>query len=253
MSYDAQGIFTRVHNWEEDRQNDVEIMSDRHDEEDDNFAGALNECFLRDGRVALSGNLNAGNFQIKNVAQGITENDAVNLAQVTEMKNAAIEEYHQLLATMQYIGDIKPSLQSANHGNWLLCDGQAVSRSVYAELFDMIGVSFGAGDGINTFNVPDYRGKFLRGLGGDAAATVSQTQAEGLPNITGSFGIDNSHVANSGAFTYGEPRTTSLSTHADNGYTEFFDASASNPIYGASQHVTPINQAVNWFIKAKGE
>lgn len=46
---------------------------------------------------------------------------------------------------------------------WLLCDGSAVSRATYATLFSAIGTSFGAGDGTSTFNLPDFRGRFLRG------------------------------------------------------------------------------------------
>lgn len=45
----------------------------------------------------------------------------------------------------------------------LECNGQAVSRSEYAALFAVIGTSYGNGDGSTTFNVPDYRGYFLRG------------------------------------------------------------------------------------------
>lgn len=47
---------------------------------------------------------------------------------------------------------------------WLLCQGQAVSRATYAELFGVIGTSFGAGDGSTTFNVPDLRDKVLVGV-----------------------------------------------------------------------------------------
>jgi len=47
---------------------------------------------------------------------------------------------------------------------WLLCDGSAVSRTTYAALFTAIGTTAGAGDGATTFNVPDYRGYFLRGF-----------------------------------------------------------------------------------------
>jgi microcystin-dependent protein len=48
--------------------------------------------------------------------------------------------------------------------NYLLCDGREVSRSTYSMLFAVIGESFGSGDGVNTFNLPDLRGVFLRGL-----------------------------------------------------------------------------------------
>lgn len=47
---------------------------------------------------------------------------------------------------------------------WLICDGTAVSRTTYAALFAVVGVSHGGGDGATTFNLPDYRGRFLRGV-----------------------------------------------------------------------------------------
>jgi len=47
---------------------------------------------------------------------------------------------------------------------YLECDGSAVSRATYADLFAIIGTSYGAGDGSTTFNLPDYRGEFLRGF-----------------------------------------------------------------------------------------
>ncbi|HMV79854.1 MAG TPA: tail fiber protein [Leptospiraceae bacterium] len=46
---------------------------------------------------------------------------------------------------------------------YLLCKGQAVSRTTYASLYAVIRDSFGNGDGSTTFNVPDFRGRFLRG------------------------------------------------------------------------------------------
>ena len=67
---------------------------------------------------------------------------------------------------------------------FLLCNGQAVSRTDYSALYSLIGTSFGAGDGSTTFNVPDYRGCFLRGLGGESAANMYTKQLTGAPNIT---------------------------------------------------------------------
>ena len=46
----------------------------------------------------------------------------------------------------------------------LECDGSAVSRTTYVNLFALIGTTYGAGDGSTTFNLPDYRGEFLRGF-----------------------------------------------------------------------------------------
>ena len=160
------------------------------------------------------------------------------------------------------IGDIKSSVLSANHGDWLLCNGQAVSRTDYAVLFDLIGTNFGIGDGSTTFNVPDYQGKFLRGLGGNSEADVYTTQAEGLPNITGTAQIKEGHNA-----PFGIALTSGCIEGSDEGEISYptggqdligtwsrnldIDASKSSSIYGASEHVTPINQAVNYFIKAR--
>lgn len=47
---------------------------------------------------------------------------------------------------------------------WLKANGAAVSRTAYADLFSAIGTTFGAGDGVNTFNLPDLRGEFVRGF-----------------------------------------------------------------------------------------
>lgn len=46
---------------------------------------------------------------------------------------------------------------------WLECDGSAISRTTYADLFGIISDDYGPGDGSSTFNLPDYRGQFLRG------------------------------------------------------------------------------------------
>ena len=46
---------------------------------------------------------------------------------------------------------------------WLLCDGAAVNRTTFADLFTFLGVFYGNGNGTTTFNLPDYRGEFLRG------------------------------------------------------------------------------------------
>lgn len=57
-----------------------------------------------------------------------------------------------------------PNLPTFPSSGWLNCDGAAVSRTTYADLFGVIGACYGAGNGTTTFNVPDLQGKFLRGL-----------------------------------------------------------------------------------------
>lgn len=63
-----------------------------------------------------------------------------------------------------YAGVIKAFAGTVIPPNYLLCDGAAVSRTVYAELFDVIGTIYGIGDGTTTFNVPDLRGRVPIGL-----------------------------------------------------------------------------------------
>lgn len=89
---------------------------------------------------------------------------------------------------------------------WLLCDGSEVSRTEYAQLYDAIDVSWGTGDGSTTFNLPDLRGMFLRGVSGDSGNdedaegrivlhdnggntgnNVGSYQGDAIRNITGSF------------------------------------------------------------------
>jgi microcystin-dependent protein len=71
---------------------------------------------------------------------------------------------------------------------WLLCYGQAVSRTTYAPLFAAIGTTYGAGDGSTTFNLPDCRGRVHAGkdnMGGTAASRLTNS-GTGNPGVDGS-------------------------------------------------------------------
>ena len=253
MPYDGNGNFTRVHNWDQDRLNNIAIVSDRHDAEDDNFAAGFNVAFCRDGRATATGNFKMGSNKITGLGDATASKDAINKSQLDSASSSLQTQIDAIVADIgatNYIGDIKASVQTANHGNWLLCDGQAVSRTDYADLYALIGTNFGSGDGSTTFNVPDYRGKFLRGFGGDSAADLYTPQAEGLPNIQGTFIADTNDGTTTGAFSCANTRKNGRSGNDDYARTFTFDASNSSAIYGASSHVTPVNMAVNWFIKA---
>ncbi|MES2512507.1 MAG: phage tail protein [Bacteroidota bacterium] len=91
---------------------------------------------------------------------------------------------------------------------YLECNGQAVNRVTYAELFSAIGTLYGPGDGVTTFNLPDLRGEFLRGAdngrGADPGRTLGTTQSPspvvhddtgGAPAQNGDFSMDNGAVA----------------------------------------------------------
>ena len=85
---------------------------------------------------------------------------------------------------------------------WLLCDGSPYSRTAYAALFAAIGTSYGSGDGSTTFNVPDMRGYFVRGLGtnsdGTASGTLGSRQADATKrpttSLTGSTDTQGAHT-----------------------------------------------------------
>lgn len=90
---------------------------------------------------------------------------------------------------------------------WLKANGAAISRTAYADLFAAIGTTFGAGDGVNTFNLPDLRGEFLRcwddARGVDASRVLGSTQNHAIQNITGRI-VDvkfNISKTSSGAFS----------------------------------------------------
>ena len=269
MPFDSQGKFTRIHNWEQDRINNIDIVTYHADEEDDNFAQALNETFLRDGRVPMKGNINAGGFRMCNLADGVLASDAVNKSQLDSLNAGVNSEVLQLLDSLQPVGDVKASVLSENHGNWLLCDGQAVSRAEYSELYALIGTHFGSGNGVTTFNVPDYRGKFLRGLGENSAEDIYTTQTEGLPAVPSHYhymaanenGRTNlvSLTASNHLAVEGGATATAAVSYRFNGVSKnptlgkTSSATPTSSVYGASLHVTPINQAINYFIKAKSE
>ncbi len=95
------------------------------------------------------------------------------------------------------VGAIKPWTKAAAPAGYLLCNGAAVSRSTYAELFAVVSTTYGSGDGSTTFNVPQLQGKMpqgydgntynLAGTGGANTVTVSLTNNQGV-SVTGNAG-----------------------------------------------------------------
>jgi microcystin-dependent protein len=85
---------------------------------------------------------------------------------------------------------------SAAPAGWALCDGSAISRTTFADLFAEIGVTYGVGDGSTTFNIPDMRGRNALGLdnmGGTSANRVTDAQADILGGTSGAETKDVSH------------------------------------------------------------
>lgn len=161
---------------------------------------------------------------------------------------------------------------------WLLCDGREVSRSEYVNLYNAIGICWGEGNGSTTFNLPDLRGMFLRGVSGDSGNdpdadsrvmlsnnggntgnNVGSYQGDAIRNITGSIDASGSDY---GCQAFGEtyPNASGalksiMGQHRNladgsNGITALrgfnFDASGSVPVGSDNR---PKNVYVNYIIK----
>jgi len=152
------------------------------------------------------------------------------------------------------VGFIAPYAGTGVQEGWLDCDGSAVSRTLYAALFDKIGTAWGAGDGSTTFNLPTSEGLVLQGA--STTNPVGTYLSAGLPNIEGTMSrpLSSSGYTATGAFidtefnsTGGTPSSASSSYNWVN--TLDFDASNSNSIYGNSTTVQPPAACVRFMIK----
>lgn len=83
----------------------------------------------------------------------------------TEKFNGASNEILKIQSGLRAgLVNFWPGTTSSIPLGWVLCDGRALDRTKYEELFSVLGIRYGVGDGKTTFNVPDYRGKFLFGV-----------------------------------------------------------------------------------------
>ncbi len=89
---------------------------------------------------------------------------------------------------------------------WLLCDGSEVSRTTYSELFDLIGETFGIGDGSTTFNLPNVSDRFV--IGKSSTYAMGSTGG-GSFNVTADNMPTHNHTISS---------TGSTHTHEIGGY-----------------------------------
>jgi microcystin-dependent protein len=116
------------------------------------------------------------------------------------------------------VGAIKPWTKAAAPDGYLLCNGGAVSRSTYADLFAVISTTYGAGDGSTTFNVPQLQGKMpqgydgntynLAGTGGANTVTVAVTNNQAATNAT------NQAVTITGSISNTSLTTAQLASHS---------------------------------------
>ena len=172
-------------------------------------------------------------------------------------------------ATLFPAGMIMPFAGPAENipNGWVLCDGSEVSRSDYANLYAAIGVCWGIGDGSTTFNLPDLRGMFLRGVSGDSGNdedaesrvvltdnggntgnNVGSYQGDAIRNITGTFtGLENrENSPKTGAFYNTETISNGAGSKNIDDYVCGFDASRVVPVGSDNR---PKNVYVTYIIK----
>ena len=155
---------------------------------------------------------------------------------------------------------ITSAVRSGDVPGYLICNGAAVSRTTYKRLFEVIGTTYGTGDGSTTFNLPNLIDKFIMG-----STSAGTGKAAGLPNITGGFTtrVPSNHTNYAvGAFTGGSGTSTSnittAASYSGSGtgtwqdtyrYGFVLDASKSSSIYGKSTTVQPPALTMKFYIK----
>lgn len=178
--------------------------------------------------VVLPNSFSAGTLA---VAAEVNANFAAVLAQL----NGNVDEDNLASSIAQRThepGDLKISARSAPSSGWLLCDGSAVSRSTFADLFAAIGTVYGVGDGSTTFNLPDLRGRVavapdgaagrltanetLGDVGGEEKHALSVAELAAHTHGDGTLAADN-HTHDAGTYrtTQSHFAITTLSASGD--------------------------------------
>lgn len=232
--------------------------------------GATARLMHRDGKAgdgvtleAATANLSLGDHKLEMVADGSAPQDAVNVRQLAAQVTALTDMlglYLRADGTVPMSGDLDMNGHTIlNFGQpqtpvgailmfpsnalpvtsgteeWARCDGIALSRTTYSALFAIIGTSYGSGDGVSTFNIPDFRGRVPvhvgTGPGGQVwglntqlgaekhaltqAEMVAHTHAYTGTRSQGNYAFDNATMP-TGSATAGMNTTTDLGAAHNN-------------------------------------
>ena len=118
----------------------------------------------------------------------------------------------------------------------MICNGSAISRTTYSALFEAIGTTWGTGDGSTTFALPNLINRVM--WGGTTSGTYKEA---GLPNITGSFPLENGGSSDNitGAFYHNGNVDGVQGVAGSKDVNVAFSATRSSSIYGKSSTVQP--------------
>ena len=133
------------------------------------------------------------------------------------------------------IGAIVPFVGSSAPTGMLICDGSAISRTTYPDLFVVMGTAFGSGDGSTTFNLPNFKTGHKIPIGKDSSN--ASIQSIGLSG--GSF--DHTHTSTAHAHSFTHSHTMGNHTHAyDHSHTMGNHTHSTDHTHSQSAHVHSI-------------
>lgn len=153
-------------------------------------------------------------------------------------------------------GAICPFAGGTVPDGWVLCDGAQKSRVDYKALFDVIGTTWGVGDGSTTFNVPDLRGRTPIGAGtgsGLTARTLGQSGGEETHILTtAELAVHNHSHVHTVTTSSGAGGSTVLTTTTGTGTAtaNLVQTDASNAGGGNAHNTMPPYGVVTWIILA---
>jgi microcystin-dependent protein len=147
------------------------------------------------------------------------------------------------LEESERIGFIKIWGSSQIPTNYKICDGSAISRVTYSILFNLIGTTFGSGDGASTFNLPDLRSAVPRGVGTSTKFTYNSTITLGqVKDDTiqghGHSVSDPGHNHPTGANEGSDPNGWGRETHAGFAYASYSGSVLTNNTGGRTTGIT---------------
>lgn len=144
----------------------------QHDYVIDNQAGAAFRADLNNA-LAAAATVNSGaTAPSTTYAYELWADTTTGLLKQRNAANTAWVTLFPLATTIDPAGTIKLYAGALAPTGYLICDGTAVSRTTYADLFTAIGTTFGVGNGTTTFNLPDFRRRVPVGAGGTGTGTL---------------------------------------------------------------------------------